>query len=166
MGYKLADGSDSEQYKIGDKFEVVSGDYRCLLVNLENNDGSANPFFLIGSNDRYCFFWSQLKPHHKPFTKSDLKDGMLCQRRDGFNFYVNGGYLVEAIGDSDPEFYSLKHINDDLTTAWIPSNADIMRVIDRDGTVVFEREPEKKKVTIELTDEQIESLKQQGIIED
>lgn len=60
MGYKLADGTDSEQYKVGDGFVVVentgffeAGD----IITLEENDGSELPYF-SGDSPTH---WSRLK---------------------------------------------------------------------------------------------------------
>lgn len=96
-----------------------------------------------------------------PFTKADLKDGMKVEFRNGITSYVCGDLLI-----SNPGFLcsQISYLNDDLSSKLIYT-IDIIRVTDRDGAVVFHREPERKKVTIELTDEQIESLKQQGIID-
>lgn len=78
------------------------------------------------------------------FTKDDLKDGMRCTDREGDVWYVCGDFLIV------PDEYTEHKTgwNDDLTDkdgnaltgGNIPAN-DIIRVTDRDGTVLFEREP-------------------------
>lgn len=103
----------------------------------------------------------------KQFTKDDLKDGMCVELR-GYGTGVVFGNSIERL-HSDIRRHnctnSLIFINSylpDLTTGDDPF--DIMKVTDRDGTVLFERQPEKRKVTFELTEEQeLELLKQLGL---
>jgi hypothetical protein len=65
MSYKLADGSMSTDYKIGDKFYVVEGsDKGCVAIFLKD-DGSNCPWFYKGRDDRNCEVWEWLKPFNK-----------------------------------------------------------------------------------------------------
>ena len=174
MGYKLADGSDSEQYKIGDEFEVVCDKYHGFdvgeVIKLESLKGCDCPNFYGYCSDSNVYAsqsvkWQEIKPHRNPFTKSDLKDGMRVELAKGCMLYVTGGIIQADRSDENYyEFYSLDRYRQALSHKR-HSYLHIVRVTDRDGTIVFEREPEKRKITIELTDEQIESLKQQGIID-
>ena len=167
------------KFKVGDKYEVVG----------QNNDHHKH-FFSFGSvveftgeysseTGRPCFrndrgleqFLQEscVEPHRAstkktPFAKSDLKDGMTCETGSGLVYYVCGTVLRNKRYLTTYAY--LSYYDDNLRYTEDQDGTDIIRVTDRDGTVVFEREPEKKKVTLELTDEQIESLKQQGIFKE
>ena len=75
----------------------------------------------------------------KPFTKSDLKDGMQVETRKEGEYYVCGDALLRPGGHNNFINY-----NNDLTcnarNSCVAGKYDIIRVTDRDGTVVFERE--------------------------
>lgn len=96
----------------------------------------------------------------KRFTKDDLKDGMRLVLRDGYTYYVCGHAIVESTQFACS--FSLNEYSDDLMSINGIKRLDVMKVIDRDDTVLLERKP-KRKVTLELTDEQIERLKEQGV---
>ena len=160
--YQLADGSWSSEYKIGDRF-VASGGASFSdgsIVELHADDGSINPHFKLLTGERRGMFtfgedvcranWMLLKPAPKPFTKSDLKCGMRVTHRDGDEYYVLNGMLVEdgfnrcrlvrfdVFTELDEYDEDLENIND--------PDYSIVKVTDRDGTVLFEREEAKKEV--------------------
>lgn len=74
--YKLADGSNSEDYEIGDKFEIVNGVSYSVgsIVEFERDDGSSCPSFrLSGSGKCHYIWWSHMKAYKggerlKPIT--------------------------------------------------------------------------------------------------
>ena len=190
--YKLADGSLSDQYEVGDTFVVhQSGQSRYFsegdVIIFYEDDGSYCPRF---SPDKYGegspISWHRLLPteetkrkYQKPsastftssFTKSDLQDGMRVVYRDGSVRAVLGNNLLyfsrqEFNGNGGWKQASyLNSYDKDLHSANY-NDHDIIRVEDRDGTLLFERQeaPVKKAVTLELTEEQIRSLKSQGIL--
>jgi hypothetical protein len=57
MSYKLADGSMSTDYKIGDKFSHAE---RKGIWSLQEDDGSPMPFFSTKKCPRHCLAWSLL----------------------------------------------------------------------------------------------------------
>lgn len=88
QGYKLADGSWSSEYKIGDKFEAVDGVIfqKGSIVTYTTKNGSDCPWFTNKHGREYSCYWYRLKPYKDPakqFTKSDLLDGMRVVYRDG-----------------------------------------------------------------------------------
>lgn len=100
------------------------------------------------------------------FTKDDLKDGMRVTHEDGTETIVVGDELWVTRSENYKKHgyhINLARYHDDLTGC-VGTGFSIEKVTDRDGTVLFEREPEKRTVTLELTDEQIESLKAQGVM--
>jgi hypothetical protein len=58
MSYRLADGSWSTDYKIGDKFTHRGGG----LATLAEDDGSSNPWFNTDFGSHYPRHWSSLTP--------------------------------------------------------------------------------------------------------
>ena len=95
------------------------------------------------------------KEKGKMFTKDDLKDGMRVTYRNGSERVIIGRFAWVQYEEPSHLFPSgrMKQIgsfdkcNDDLTHV---SNTmfDIIRVTDRDGTVLFERETEPKEMTV------------------
>jgi hypothetical protein len=65
MSYKLADGSWSTDYKIGDKFYVVEGTDKGCIATLLDDAGSDCPWFYKGRDYRNCEVWEWLKPCNK-----------------------------------------------------------------------------------------------------
>jgi len=59
--YKLADGSYSDQYRVGDKFVMVDvGHYHLStgsVVELEDDDHSENPYFKNDEESEICCSW-------------------------------------------------------------------------------------------------------------
>jgi hypothetical protein len=156
MSYKLADGSDSSQYKVGDLFERPNG----RLAEFSLDDGTSCPYFkLEGSEEVVSLFWDCLKPHPKPFTKDDLKDGMRVLVHSSAlselqEWYVCGEYLLRHY-----QSFHLSRFKDDLTHD-TSKKSDIIKVTDRDGTVVFQREPELIENKIKATAEQWVKIKE------
>ena len=58
MSYKLADGSMSKYYKIGDRFTHPTGELATLL----NDDGTSNPWFSTSSYPQLAISWALLTP--------------------------------------------------------------------------------------------------------
>ncbi len=64
-GYKLADGSLSTDYNIGDKFMIINKPIGLYMEGIEkltysDDDGSRCPLFESGGYKRY-FYWEDLK---------------------------------------------------------------------------------------------------------
>ncbi|QDP59321.1 MAG: hypothetical protein Tp136SUR676911_60 [Prokaryotic dsDNA virus sp.] len=85
----------------------------------------------------------------KQFTKDDFKDGMRTLWRDGREFYVCGDSLISI----DKKHNHLDCYLNDLKNNKYPK-FDIMKVTDRDGTVLFEREEEPRELTLKEIAEQ------------
>lgn len=102
------------------------------------------------------------------FTKDDLKDGMVVQYRDGrerviFNdsaWQVSEPPQVNRRAGRMKQVGHICWLKSDLTHIDGLAHMDLVKVTDRDGTVLFEREPEKRKITLELTDEQLSKIKE------
>ena len=185
--YKLADGSLSSDYEVGDTFVVVGYSAYCNKggeIKFWDNGGKYPWFLRLGTDISFAIAWEDLTPTEEtkrkyqknstsPFTKSDLQDGMRVTYRSGDVRIVLEGNLVYLSEYSSVSFANyatgstLREFSEDLTHAdeWA-DELDIMRVEDRDGTLLFERQESaaKRAVTLELTDEQIQSLKGQGIL--
>ena len=178
-GYKLADGSYSGQYKIGDKFEATDGAVfsKGAIVTYCRDDNTDSPYFIDSTGGSWCCFWWRLKPYKVPakqFTKSDLRDGMICTSRCGYIYTVQGDRIVRG-----GWIISLESIAEDLTVdgaghgKWRPAgDLDIVKV--EQPIVLFTREepPVKSPAQIELEklQEQIAALQEQanklqGVIE-
>lgn len=166
-GYKLADGTYSSDYKIGDKFEVVSDSHYCFskgaIITLTEDGGSKNPYF----EDNECVNWDKLKFYKpapemssKQFTKSNLLDGMVCTIRCGYTYTVQGDRLVGGVGC----YIRLNDLREDLTVDGGTGDLDIVQVVQ--PTVLFTRQevPAKSPAQIELDKlhEQIAALQQQA----
>lgn len=180
MNYKLADGSLSTDYEVGDEFTCNTNP---CVDGFDHNDGTvtlissdcANEFdFLASFSGAKCNYWAawewltptpetkrKAEARKKPFTKSDLKDGMRVELRDGDTHYVCGDVAFRTTGGAMNRRYSLDQLNDDLEQRTGNPLGDVIKVTDRDGTVLFERNPEKRKVTLELTEEQEAHIKKE-----
>lgn len=126
----------------------------------------------------WCMVWDN-KPSHTPLTeikkrelgwpkKADLLDGMRVTMRCGYEWYVCGKEKMVALEEFEFDNYyantfSWKRMTDTLEHD-ADQRYDIVKVVDRDNTVVWEREQPKKKVTLELTDEQIAKVKAQFML--
>ena len=97
------------------------------------------------------------KEKGKMFTKDDLKDGMRIYLEDGATtnfgtsisgvdaFYVCGDEAVLHFPDGGYVYMTLSDLSEDMKT---PSGQRVMLITDRDDTVLFEREPEPKEMTV------------------
>lgn len=173
-GYKLADGTYSSDYKIGDKFEAVDGIIfqKGSIVTYTTNDNSDCPWFTNKYGREYSCMWFRLKSYKEPvkqFTKSGLLDGMRVVYRNGYErIYINGR-LYDASMATLYERSDLSEYNQELKHE-DEYYMDIMKVTDRDGTVLFTREepkvepPTKSPAQIELEklQEQIAQLQEQA----
>lgn len=161
-GYKLADGTYSSEYKIGDKFETVDGEIfqKGSIVTYTTDDHSDCPWFTNKHGREYSCLWYRLKSYKEPvkqFTKSDLRDGMICTSRCGDVYTVQGDRII----DIKRCYVLLEDISEDLTGRF--ADLDIMKV--EQPTVLFTRVevPVKSPAQIELDKlhEQIAALQGQ-----
>jgi hypothetical protein len=101
---------------------------------------------------KFKYFLNKDRAMNK-FTKDDFKNGMMCEHRSGtVTTFVDGEFWVvksdsfklrslhTKIAEFDKYLY-LKYSRNVLM------DFDIMKVTDRDGTILFEREPEKTDIT-------------------
>lgn len=180
--YTLADGSLNTQYEVGDTFTVVHHHTQFHMKTIITLQSHPSYEYAVFEGYSYCegtittgAAWRKLIPteetkrkYMKTFTKSDLKDGMKVTYRNGDVRTVLGNNLLyfsqqEFCGNGGwKQATYLSTFNEDLYHRDYKKQ-DIMKIEDRDGTILFER-VEKKTVTLELTTEQIESLLHQGII--
>jgi len=87
------------------------------------------------------------KEKGKMFTKDDLKDGMRVEHYDAGAGYIGGGKVFFG----DREYNRLTRYSENLLDKRHMSETSrfaIIRVTDRDGTVLFERKPEPKEMTV------------------
>ena len=161
---KLADGSLSTDYKVGDEFEVVEEGYfhKGSVVKLLEDDESDRPLFEIVCgdmkiDDKHYEYWSSLKPRRKQFTKADLKDGMVVTyRKGGFERLVFDGELFAFDDSGISHTASLDKYEDSLLRT-AGSSDDIIKVSYMNETL-WERQEE--------TAEQKEIKRLHGVIED
>lgn len=177
QGYKLADGTYSSAYKVGDKFTYTprfpnpSIGKGSLFELCEGVGAAGSP--LLKLIDGYCSYsnapdgaygafiaWEHLSyKQPKQFTKADLQDGMICTNRNGSAYTVRGDRMVREGGH-----IFLDDIKDDLTVDGWSGDLDIMKV--EQPTVLFTRveQPVKSPAQIELDklQEQIALLQQQA----
>jgi len=165
QSFTLADGTMSSDYKVGDKFVVQKGAPTAeagAIVTLVREDGSFCPFFKGGGiYEEPAIAWTHLKA--KRFTKSDLQNGMRLINREGNTRYFINGKLFETKGSHFIEHWSnMNDFYEDLLVCG-DSNFDIMRVIDRDGTILFTRnEQTQQQLEHAKLMQQIEELKAQA----
>lgn len=165
MSYKLADGSDSSQYKVGDLFEVVEDDselgfYAGDTVVLTEDDLTSCPMFEGRAKDGKGWAyanWGDLKPHRtskKPFTKDDLKDGDIVTV-EGVGSVGYSGEWISFKGMFFRDFHkSMGHNEFSSDLKHISARKTYISKVERQGTVVFQREPELIEKTIKATGEQ------------
>lgn len=91
-------------------------------------------YYLAIDHGTWC--WSEEMFESKPFTKADLKDGMICTIRKGWEYIKFNDYLCNNKGHID-----IADLNDDLTLKkeYNATRYDIIQVV-YNGEVVFERE--------------------------
>lgn len=97
------------------------------------------------TTDEFLEFLAKEEKDMKQFTKADLKDGMRCIDRKGYVWYVCGYSMVKPSAGVVKPF--MEWCND--LTGRFCNSLDIMKVVDRDGTILFEREEEPTELTIE-----------------
>ena len=100
------------------------------------------------TTEEFLDFLAKEEKDMKQFTKADLKDGMRCINRGGYVWYVCGYSMVKPADGVVKPF--MEWCND--LTGRFCNSLDIMKVMDRDGTILFEREEEEPT---ELTIEEI-----------
>lgn len=160
-GYQLADGSWSSEYKIGDKFVVISEKSfsKGSVVQFYRDDGSPQPCFkLIKGYTQYTCCedelgaytkWDRLTPYKeekedmskfdiKEFKISDLKTGMIVKTA------ARGDYLVmlgTVFGDiilniADFGFERLESYSENLRlkNTWHNGNYDVVKVFKPNNT--------------------------------
>lgn len=105
----------------------------------------------------------------KELLREDLKDGMYVETDAGCKLYILQSRVilaglmvggVEVLGmqwDIFTRYLSFINRND------VHKYGKPIKVCDRDGSLVADLTPTAKKVTLELTQDQIDSLKEQGI---
>lgn len=167
-GYELADGTLSTEYKIGDKF-ILNENHHVFrkgdTLELFKQDFSDCPKFKGPVRAHHCH-WRILIPVKKQFTKSDLKDGMkvVCRDSEDTLFFLGGILIAVPTSDSCDVFYkaSITAYREDLT--FIGFNTwDIMKVIDRDGAILFERvEKSQQEIEMDKLQKQIAGLQEQA----
>lgn len=166
-GYKLADGSYSSQYEVGDLFKVVGCDESFNIgqvVSLSEDDGEDCPWFKSSNGFEQPVYWEDVKfyqPFTKPFTKDDLKDGDIVHieswgekdidsvRGKWVKFedaFIRCKYRLNAP-------YYLSQFDDRLE-----AGSGYVSSVERQGQTVFQREPELIESTIKATAEQWEKI--------
>jgi hypothetical protein len=105
----------------------------------------------------------------RKFGKSNLKDGYKVKLRSGVENLVINGCLWRGDNTYKSNRFGIdKNYSDDLYKGrgcYSKSDPDdIMKVYDNENRLVFQREDEAKEVTLKLTQAQIDSLKEQGVI--
>lgn len=146
QGFALADGTLSTDYKVGDKFELVTRGaiFKVReIITLVGDANSSAPIFENESGLKSLLRWYWLKA--KQFTKSNLKDGMRVYRRGHEDvYYVLDNKLVRFSPLGGYAWVKIADFEEDLTEKYDQEEFDIMRVIDRDGTILFERDEQTK----------------------
>lgn len=155
------------KFKVGDKVkrkdgELFSNDEQVLTVsNLLLAHDSASGFVVVFEETGTNMHEDALELAEIPFTKSDLKDGMVVTYRDGQRQprVLFDGKLYNMINMSN--ISDLKYFNDDLTDPFY-EDVDIIKV-EYMGEVLWERkeEPKKVKLELEVTPEQAKMIKKQ-----
>lgn len=109
-GYELADGSYSSEYKVGDKFVVVSEHFLYSegdVVELVANDKSTAPYFDGAKGKQKAISWYKLKPYTYVPTKQKLEQ-LLANR---------GEEVIEWLTDKLKEFDKRENIQRELEFA-------------------------------------------------
>lgn len=109
MSYTLADGSESTQYKVGDKFVVVDTTNRSSLqegqiVTLFEDDLTSAPYF---NDNGLCIYWDRLKPYSCVSAKQNLEQ-LLSTR---------GEEVIEWLTEKLKEFDKRENIRRELEFA-------------------------------------------------
>lgn len=100
MGYKLADGSESTQYKVGDKFVVVSEHFLYSegdVVELVEDDKSNAPYF-DGTKGKFkAISWYKLKLCTDVPTKQTLEQLLSTRGEEAIE------WLIEKLKEFDKQ---------------------------------------------------------------
>ena len=111
------------KFRIGDTVKVVGvcdhrSSYNGVVfvirsINPNGVYGATKEHYGVHSDDVHCsyvFYVDELELiESAPFTKADLKNGMIIEHRDGDRYMVIGNHLVQEEG-----FFRLSDYNDDL----------------------------------------------------
>lgn len=156
------------KFKVGDKVKVV----KVITYNAEEKGTYIGKIFTISKikNNSYpyefeedgIFLWRDEELEFAPFTKADLKDGMVVEYRNGQRRIVLGDYFMDFATDTTIAFYTDELINklvDDLTIDKVyTSSACTLNDYRKDKylTLIWERpkeEPVKKMTVAEIEKE-------------
>ena len=133
---RCVDQDISDYFVTGDIYEVIDG-----VIMSKNNApyNPSEPYFTVKEINKNCVPQFELV-EEKPFTKADIKNGMIITYRNGskrvvFNevFY---DYIVDEIGHKSGNL--LKEYNDDLIRYDNFRGQDIMEV-EYEGEVLWTR---------------------------
>ena len=133
---RCVDQDISDYFVTGDIYEVIDG----VIMSKNNNPyNPSEPYFTVKEINENCVPQFELV-EEKPFTKADIKNGMIITYRNGckrvvFNevFY---DYIVDEIGHKSGNL--LKEYNDDLIRYDEFRGQDIMEV-EYEGEVLWTR---------------------------
>ena len=151
----LVSGKTYNDCYFADSMRKYKSREACITEAWETHSGSRYHIDICteGFFGPYCWSDDMLALPHA-FTKSDLKDGMVVENREGNRYIVLNGAFMRHHG-----FCAFKYFNDDLTETLDHKNLDIMKVYeassplslddymgDRNLTLIWEREekPEPK----------------------
>ena len=137
------------KFKIGDKVRVIKtrDDHPCkkLLIGKTYTINSINPnqsYFMDKldmhygvDKDAWVWFEDELElVEEKPFTKADLKPGMVVEHRDGERYMVIGNRVV-----SEDDCYKISDYNSDLKISNLClSDSDIVAVYNVNTYVLYD----------------------------
>src|SRR3990167_10128183 len=159
-GDQLADGTYSSEYKVGDKFVVVGDSHKGYtgyakfsidaIVELCHGKGEqGSPQFKLLEGE--CGFnngpdgckgayspWKNVKSYKPQFTKSDLKDGMVVEYRNGWQRVVLGDKLLDVNKMTVGKYLS-DYDDSLLNTTYVGAATDIIKVSYM-GELLWQRE--------------------------
>jgi len=163
------------KFKAGDKVIKISDETDCIkigdIVTVKRYKESTKSLWFEESQGEYLSTTYRLYRPVK-LSKDDLKDGDKIYMEKGsvdefgeYNdhinpFYVCGELAVQFKINFPSTYIRLSELTDNLVTEM---GQRISKIV-RDKDVLFQREDEVKEVTLKLTQAQIDSLKEQGVI--
>lgn len=118
-------------------------------------------FSVVEKDVNYIFYEDELElVERKSFTKSDIKDGMVVEFRDGDRRIVLNGHLMtnNAVINTSHFTEDLQHQFDDFTIDKVyTSNARFGTDYFKDEylDLIWEREPEYKEMTVSEIEEKL-----------